>query len=42
IGNDNKEQQNYHEEEKEIFSDDYRKSTGKNKEQKDEKQPKKI
>ncbi|CAG8841321.1 34244_t:CDS:1, partial [Gigaspora margarita] len=42
IGNDNKKQQNDHKEEKEIFSDDYRKSIGENEEQKDEEQPKKI
>ncbi|CAG8803505.1 16335_t:CDS:1, partial [Racocetra fulgida] len=41
VKNDAKEQQGDYEEEKEVFSDEYRKSTGENEEQEDEKQPKK-
>ncbi|CAG8599202.1 13909_t:CDS:1 [Racocetra fulgida] len=42
VGTDDKEQQSdHHEKENKIFSDDYGKSTGENKEQEDEEQPKK-
>lgn len=41
VKNDDKEQQNDHEEEKETFLDEYKKSTGENEEQEDKEKPKK-